>query len=363
LKHLFRRGAAVAAACAVAGVAALAAALAPGSPASAASVNQWRLANVWAHTQGQFYAVSSSGPNDAWAVGVTGPANNPTGTMAAHWGGKAWQTVTVPGSKGLILDEVGESAANNVWVIGDSTQSGVTSTAFVFDGVHWHTNKLPIYGVHQLLVFAPNDVWIGDNNECSSYTCTNSIYHWNGKYWQYRPLTEFLYAMTGTSGGNLWAIGFTGYASGYLTAYHWLGGTWTPTTLPHVQGGFYLGAATTSSTDNWISSVTTNGKSTFVVHGTATGWKTITAPSTVDATPAPVPDGHGGVWLGSQAYWTGGKWLPEWLPGYFTEGWTGISAAFIKARGTTGSYWSAGFTQPGSTASMHPAISVWGPLP
>jgi hypothetical protein len=53
LKHTFRRGAAIAVA-AVTGVAAAVAALAPGSGAkAAASVSQWRLANVWVHTQGQ----------------------------------------------------------------------------------------------------------------------------------------------------------------------------------------------------------------------------------------------------------------------------------------------------------------------
>jgi hypothetical protein len=101
-----------------------------------------------------------------------------------------------------------------------------------------------------------------------------------------------------------------------------------------------------------------------VLHGTSAGWTTITVPSGIDAlAAAPVPDGHGGVWLDSQAHYTGGKWLPESLPGTFTEGWTGISAAFVKATGTTGSYWSTGFTQASSNAQTHPAVSVFGSLP
>jgi hypothetical protein len=72
----------------------------------------------------------------------------------------------------------------------------------------------------------------------------------------------------------------------------------------------------------------------------------------------PVPDGHRGVWLDSQAHWTGGKWLAEWLPTYYEE-----NAAFVKAPGTTGSYWSAGYTQVSNKAPTHPAVSVFGPLP
>ena len=363
MKHLFRRGAAVTVAAAAVGIAAVVAAIAPASGASAATnTNQWRLANVWGRTEGQFYAVASTGPKDAWAVGITGPQANPTGPLAAHWNGGAWQTVSVPGSKGLVLDQVAESSAKNVWVIGESTKAGVNSTAFIFNGSHWHTNSLPIGPVQQLLVFGSNDVWVANDNYCSSYGCTENIYHWNGSTWQYRPLTTYLYALTGTSDSNLWAVGIAGSPSGYLTAYRWSGSQWTTRTIPHVKGEAYLGAAASSS-DVWISSVTTNLQHTFVLHGTSKGWKDITAPSSVFAMAVPVPDGHGGAWLGSQAHWTGSKWLAEWLPGTYSEGWTGVNAAFVKAPGTTGSYWSAGYTQASNKAPIHPAVAVFGPLP
>jgi hypothetical protein len=40
-----------------------------------------------------------------------------------------------------------------------------------------------------------------------------------------------------------------------------------------------------------------------------------------------------------------------------------LYAGFLKAPGTTGSYWSAGYTQASIKASFHPAVTVFGPLP
>jgi hypothetical protein len=367
LKNFFRRGAEVGIVSAVVGVAAVAAAIAPSpaaaagtTAASAASVNQWHLANVWGSAQGQFYAVASSGPADAWAVGLTGSPERPTGPIAGNWNGRAWHSVVVPGSKGLFFDVVEESSAKNVWVIGESTKPGVASTAFIFDGRHWHSNKLPVDGVHQLIVFGPSDAWVATDTGCSSFGCTQTIYHWDGSTWQYRPLTTFLYALTGTSDSNLWAVGLAGSGTGNVTAYRWSGTQWVTRAIPHVQGAAFLGAAASSS-DVWISSVTTNFQHTFALHGTAKGWKQVTAPNSVFASAVPVPDGRGGVWLGSQAYWTGSTWLSEQLPDAYTEGWTGINAAFVRAPGTR-SYWSAGFTQVSRTTTR-PAVSVFGPLP
>jgi hypothetical protein len=365
LKHVFRRGTAVAVASAAVAVATIAAA-APYPSANAApaatQVNQWRLASVWTHTRGQFYAVASSGRTDAWAVGIIGSQARPTGPLAAHWNGRSWQAVTIPASKGLFLDQVAETSATDVWVIGQRFGVAANSTAFIFNGKHWHATALPIGPVLQLLVLGPNDAWVANDNYCSSYSCTENIYHWNGRTWLSRPLTTYLYALTGTSDASLWAVGLAGIPSGSVTAYRWSGSQWTTRAIPYIQGAASLGAAASSS-GVWISSSTTDLQRTYVLHGNAKGWKKITAPRNVPAFPVPVPDGHGGIWLGSQAHWTGSKWLAEWLPATFTEGWTGVNAAFVKAPGTTGSYWSAGYTQASNTAPPRPAIAVFGPLP
>jgi hypothetical protein len=326
------------------------------------NVNQWRVDDVWTRTQGQFYAVASSGPKDAWAVGVTGRPANPTGPLAAHWNGRSWRTVSIRGSKGLIFDQVAESSAKNVWVIGESTKPNVNSTAFVDNGRYWHSTALPIGPVNQLLVLGPKDVWVANDNYCSSSSCTENIYHWNGSSWQSRPLTTYLYALTGTSDGNLWAVGLSGAGSGDLTAYRWSGSQWVARSIPQVQGAAYLGAAAWSS-EVWISSETANLEHTYVLRQNPKSWTKLTAPDSVPAFAAPVADGHGGVWLGSEAHWTGRKWLSEWLPSTFTEGWTGINAAFVKVPGTTGSYWSVGYTQASSRAATRPAVAVFGPLP
>ncbi len=367
LKHrAFGRGMAAAVATATVAVTAAASVIAAAPAVQAAqarsNVNQWRLDHVWTRTQGQFYAVASSGPKDAWAVGITGPAANPTGTLAAHWNGRSWRTVSIPGSKGLIFDQVAESSAKNVWVIGESTKPNVNSTAFIYNGRRWHTNALPIGPVLQLLVLGPSDVWIANDNYCSSYSCTENIYHWNGTSWQSRPLTTYLYALAGTSDSNLWAVGLTGAGSGYLTAYRWSGSQWVARSIPQVQGAVFLGASASRS-QVWISSDTTNLERTYVLRQNPRSWTKLTAPESVPAFAAPVADGHGGVWLGSEAHWTGRKWLAEWLPSTFTESWTGVNAAFVKVPGTADSYWSLGYTQASSRAATRPAVAVFGPIP
>jgi hypothetical protein len=365
-RHSFSRGRAVAITTATVVVVALATAFSTASAVQAAqvrgNVNRWRLDHIWSRTEGQFYAAASSGPKDAWAVGITGPAANPKGPLAAHWNGRSWRTVSVPGSKGLIFDQVAESSAKNVWVVGEPTKPNVNSTAFVYNGKHWHTVALPIGPVLQLLVLGPSDVWVENDNYCSSYSCTENIYHWNGTTWQSDPLTTYLYALTATSDSNLWAVGFSAIPSGYLTAYRWSGTQWVARSIPRVRGADFLGAAAWRS-EVWISSVTTNGRDTYVLRKNTRSWTKLTAPDSVPAFAAPVADGHGGVWLGSQAHWTGRKWLAEWLPSTFTEGWTGVNAAFVKVPGTTGSYWSLGYNQTSSRAATRPAVAVFGPVP
>lgn len=270
--------------------------------------------------------------------------------------------MTIPASKGFVLDAVAESSATDVWVIGGAYGKEVNNTAFIFNGKHWHTLALPIGPVQYALVLGPDDAWVANDNYCSSYSCTENIYHWDGRSWQSRPLATYLYALTGNSDGSLWAVGLSAVPSGYVTAYRWSGSQWTTRAVPSVRGAMTLGAAASSS-GVWISSSTPDLKHTYVLHGNGKSWKRITAPSGVFAFPVPVPDGHGGVWLDSQAHWTGSKWLAEWLPATFTEGWTGITGAFAKAAGTTGLYWSAGYIQSGNTKPTRPAIAVLGPLP
>jgi len=42
------------------------------------------------------FGVSADAPNDAWAVGFTGPENDSSRTLAIHYGGTSWKRVHSP---------------------------------------------------------------------------------------------------------------------------------------------------------------------------------------------------------------------------------------------------------------------------
>jgi hypothetical protein len=338
------------------------------TPASASTASQWRVANVWGSANGQFESVAATAPASAWAVGSLTHG----GPMAAHWNGHAWQTVTIPGTRGYTLRQVVASSASNVWVFGQGPDA---VSAFRFDGAHWHTVGLPPavtsspgFGAGQALVFGPRDVWLALWGSCQAAagktTCSSDVWHWDGSSWTAHNVGAAITGLTGMSDHDLRAVALTG--KGVVTAYQWNGSRWSGMSIPHVSARNFAewtpSIAMDSDTDLWIAFDKTTCCSVTALHLTRSGWHQLT-PGEADVQTNLTLDGHGGAWLGSWTHWTGSGWS------YLQDNLYQVSYSdyqmhqTVKVPGTSGSYWSAGMITPYPGNTERPMIAVFGPTP
>ena len=91
--------------------------------------------------------VSSSGPNDVWAVGYY---NNPTGNyvpLTEHWDGTSWQIVPSPGLSSSLtaLAAVSSISSTDVWAVGAyyNDNSALLTLAQHWDGTTWQVFTTP----------------------------------------------------------------------------------------------------------------------------------------------------------------------------------------------------------------------------
>ena len=94
-------------------------------------------------------AVDATGPNDAWAVGITaGTTEFSAVPLVLRWNGSAWRQMRLPpnpapGSTELYGVEA--LAPNDVWVVGRTTSNGYSFVPYAahFDGVSWRQVAVP----------------------------------------------------------------------------------------------------------------------------------------------------------------------------------------------------------------------------
>jgi len=337
------------------------------TPASASTATQWRIANVWGSATGHLESIIATAPNSAWAVGTISGGR----PMAAHWNGRAWRTVTIPGTKNFDLMQVAASSARNVWVFGQGPDA---VNAFRYDGAHWHTMTLPQISnldrqSSRPLVFGPKDVWLAAWGSCATIsgkkTCSSDVWHWDGSIWTDHRVGAALTGFTGISDRDLLAVAFTGSRIDAvpvtITAYRWNGSRWAGVSIPHSYGQA-PSIAMDSASDVWIEFPEARCCAVTVHHRSGRGWKTITA-SWTNGGSDPVLDGHGGVWLGALTHWTGHGWahLQDNLYKSNNNGWQYYQ--MVKVPGTARSYWLAGYLTPSSTNALRPMVAVYGPTP
>lgn len=335
---------------------------------AAASTDQWRLVSIWKSVNGGFQAVEATSPGNAWAVGYTEGGGTRNG-IAAHWNGKTWQAATIPGTKGVLLTEIAASAASNVWAFGTGKDS-YDVKAFRYDGAHWHAMPLPpIDGLGDPVVLGSKDVWLGMPGGCNSVTgkCASDVWHWNGSGWKDFRIGAVITGLTGISDRDLQAVGIagqTGFGPGIITSYRWNGSHWLTNSIPHVRGSEIPAIAMDSASDVWMAFSAPVGSQTVALHGTGHGWQKVVSPARgISASPDPVPDGHGGVWLGPWSHWTGRTWVDttDFAAPLSTASWG--MPQMVKVPGTSGSYWGAAVVSLGTSTVDHPAIVVYGPVP
>jgi alpha-tubulin suppressor-like RCC1 family protein len=159
--------------------------------------------------------VSAASGTDAWAVGFHSLAD--TRPLAEHWNGQAWRLAPVPLPRGATtgqLNGVDELSPANVWAVGTSADSSGNAKPLVehFTGSAWAIVRSP--------ATSPGGVF------------------------------DTLEAITGTSPGDLWAVGSDG---GAALVEHFNGTAWKLSrTVPSLGGFVTLSAVSASSpSDVW----------------------------------------------------------------------------------------------------------------
>jgi hypothetical protein len=303
--------------------------------------------------EGTVESIAAVSPGNAWAVWRSYTAKGAIVFQphVLHWNGSKWSDVSVPGSKGYLMDSVAASSAGNVWLFGE-TKAG--AKVFRWDGTQWHAVSDPSM-VNGATVVSASNAWSLEGGGCATVNgqraCTSYLWHSNGKTWAYSTFPQFITGIGGTAASGVYIAGVT--KGGFVVAYRWSGSSWTLVSSPHPKVAAVLGIAVTAGDDIWIS-VNPHGNSMYALHWDGAKW-THTANVTVPQTyvgSSVVPDGHGGVWLGDW-HWNGKSWADNSAAILY-------SYAVTKVPDTSGSYWAPAFTP---MPAYHAGIAVYGPLP
>jgi hypothetical protein len=343
-------------------LAAIGVAVAGQGPATAATTSQWRVTYHDTDTSGgSFYGVAAISKTDAWAVGdrYDSQGGGVYRPFIWHWDGTAWSEASVPFTD-VSTSVVAASSAANVWVVGQQKYTAVTQV-YRFDGQSWQSIPVPSQtSFDSLAVLSPTDVWaLG-----SAATSSSDLFHWNGTRWAgYTEATAPELSSLDASGpDNVWAVGdrqALGATKGTLLAYRWDGSRWARATVPHLVVSTEPGVAAVSPTDVWIGGMLPSTRG-FYLYWNGQTWQEGVAPRTIAAADDVVPDGTGGVWLGSWAHWNGHEWLN-------TADISGVTAMGIQqmvAIPGTSSYWGGGAVIESQTGTVYkPAIMVYGARP
>jgi hypothetical protein len=206
------------------------------------------LTGLFEHWNGQEWTYTTGGPGvpilsaasadatgDAWAVGYNEDIIDEDATLAMHWNGTSWRSVSTPnvGQGNNQLNAVIALAPNNVWAAGLSTpvappQSAATLTLIEhYDGTSWSVVPSPNVGPNSgyqsnrlfgLTADSPDDIWAFGSYfaaDGSGHQMT-LLLHWNGTKWAIVPspnptkggfLSDLLWAGVVPSPGNVWIFG------------------------------------------------------------------------------------------------------------------------------------------------------------
>jgi hypothetical protein len=218
---------------------------------------KWRTVSSTAVPQSNeaLTGVSSTGPDNAWAVGWQDPYG--TGRIHAllmHWDGHSWTIAEGPTGAGIV-SAVDARTADDVWAVG----AGLFEH---FDGKQWSVVKAPRPDVHPMAVTAltADDAWaVGSRPEKGPGYRSSKPYvaHWNGSAWSRVKIPHLAFegrlsAVSAVSATDIWAVGSIGRSPASPYALHYDGASWKRVSIPGTsQGSALSGLTTISSTDVW----------------------------------------------------------------------------------------------------------------
>jgi hypothetical protein len=177
--------------------------------------------------------------SDVWAVGAVAGE-----TLAEHWNGKRWQTVSTPllpppdVSEFNRLDDIDGVGANDIWAVGRANRRPLIEH---WNGTKWRVVSGPSVGprdssLTSVDVVSRTDAWaVGPESFQHGGIL---IEHWDGRRWKVvkgaLPLGDNLSDVAAHSRGDAWAVG-VGYRPGRTDPFepsvgwieHWNGRAWS----------------------------------------------------------------------------------------------------------------------------------------
>lgn len=286
----------------------------------------WHLVyRSWSRGSNQIYDVAAVSAGNAWAVGArTGASGLQDQPLVLRWNGAQWRTVSIPAVAGFYLPSVQARSRSDVWIFAVSDKDG-HAKAVHWDGSRWHSLPLP-GGVYpdDAVVLGPSNAWVVGPSGCTgnraSRRCQTMLYHWTGRMWGVSSVPIVVDQLSGAalsaSGPrNVWLVGADGPCAAApcsyrVDAYRWNGRTWRRVLgMPAVRS-YHLPGVTVTGHDVWVGTWATRaGHPGRLLHRNSSGWHQISAPLAVATGTPLIADGHGGVWMGPWARWTGKHWI------------------------------------------------------
>ena len=214
------------------------------------------------------YGVAAVSASNVWAVGYSVGSNGNDQVLIEHWNGKQWQIVSSPNvGIGSSLNMVAAVSATSIWAVGDFINANGNEQTLIeqWNGTHWIVVSSPSPGssgneLRGVSADSSNDVWaVGDYSNSNSPENT-LIEQWNGSQWSIikspdvAQYSNSLLSVTALSATNVWAVG---YSEAELTANtlveHWNGSQWSvvPGPNPGSAFDFLYGVRAVSATNIW----------------------------------------------------------------------------------------------------------------
>lgn len=203
-----------------------------------------------------FSGVSMASPGDGWAVGRFANPQAVNQPLAEHWDGRAWRITAPPAppknAAGSVLNGVDEVSTANVWAVGSLSLAAGGGRTLIehFTGKSWAVVPSPnpftgagaddeLNGVGGT---SGTDLWaVGFDFNPASNVAQGLFAHFNGTTWKAAPplsapgIPAFA-AVSAVSANDVWAVGTDLNAFDSTLAAHWDGHTWRVVSTPCLQG-------------------------------------------------------------------------------------------------------------------------------
>lgn len=270
------------------------------------------------------FDVSSTGPEQAWAIGL-----GPKGGLLLRWDGARWRAVPYPDQRHYLPEAVFALSAKDMWLFGSGTGPSAGSILHWADGT-WQMMPLPA-NAEAVQVLADNDIWLTGGNLPGCYTTSldsqgcSVTAHWNGRRWHFYPLRAVqVSSFAGSSPANVWAVG-----ESYMrqhgstltfrsTVFRWSGSHWRATSLRLPRAWWAPSITAHSSREVYVAAATHADRRACAMRWTGRRWSPFYLPGTRHPCIWTISDDRRGLWfIGppgrefsfSWVHWTGKRFI------------------------------------------------------